>query len=191
MRRRDAERLAQRERVELRRHHRLIEALRFVYREKHRLAGAPQLARDELILMREAGASVGQEDEPIRFLDRALGLHAHLRLDAGGILDEAARVDGHVRHRADAPETILPIARHAGNVRDDGVAGSGQNIEESRFADVRSADERDDWEHIPTRPLLRRRGSRRGLRGRGGRRRFRSRAGGAASAAGAGSGGRR
>ncbi len=47
-----------------------------------------------------------------------------------GISTRPPCIDGHIRHRAYAPEPILSIARNAGNVRDDGVAGSGQNIEE-------------------------------------------------------------
>ena len=68
--------------------------------QRHGLAGAAQLARDELVLRREAGARIGEKHEAVGLGDGALGLRAHLRLDAARVLDQAAGIDDHVRQRA-------------------------------------------------------------------------------------------
>ena len=59
--------------------------------------------REELILRREPGARVGDEDQPVGFLDRVLGLDAHQRVHAARILDEAAGVDADVLHGPSRP----------------------------------------------------------------------------------------
>ena len=59
-----------------------IEAFGLVERQRHGLAGAAQLARDELILRRQSGARIGEEHQAVGLRHRALGLGAHLRLDA-------------------------------------------------------------------------------------------------------------
>ena len=43
---------------------------------------------------------------------------------ADWILDETASVDGNVRHRPDAAETVLTITGNTGHVGDDGVASA-------------------------------------------------------------------
>ena len=102
---------------------------------------------DEVILGREPGARIGEEHQPVSLGDRALGLGAHLRLDADRILDQAAGVDDDVGDRPDAPEAVLAVARQPGHVRDDGVARAGEHVEERRLADVRAADQGDDRQH--------------------------------------------
>ena len=141
-----------------------IEPLRFVERERDRFAGAPQLAQDEMILRGQARARVGEKNEPVGFLHGALGLLAHLRLDAGGILDETAGVDHDVGNRTHSTEAVLAVAGEPGDIRDDGVAGAGQNIEKRRLADVGPAHEGDDGQHPTPRllVLLRFNGRRRG-----------------------------
>jgi hypothetical protein len=123
-------------------------ALGLVHRERHGLAGAPDQARDEQILAGQADAAVDDEHEAVGLGDRALGLLAHQRLDAGGRrLDDAAGVDRDVRDGAQAAVAVLPVERHAGHVRDDGVAGAGERIEQGRLADVRPPDERNYGQH--------------------------------------------
>ena len=53
----------------------------------------------------------------------------HLRLDAGGVLDQPSGIDDDIRNRADATEAILAVTRQPGDVSDNGVAGTRQNIE--------------------------------------------------------------
>ena len=124
-----------------------VQPFRLVDREEDRLARAAQFLRDESILRGQPGARIDEQHEAVRLLDRALGLHAHLRFDAGWVLDETAGIDGDVGNRAEAPESVLPVARDARHVRDDGVARAGQCIEERRLADVRTAYQRDDGQH--------------------------------------------
>ena len=143
----DGERLAESERMEVRGHHVGVEPLGLVEDERDRLSGAAQLARHELILRREPGARVGEQQQPIGLGDRTLGLGAHLRLDAARVLDEPAGVDDDAGNRTHPAEAVLPVARESGHVRHDGVARSGEHVEERRLADVRPADEGDHGQH--------------------------------------------
>ena len=89
--------------MKIRRHQIGLEPLGLVEREHHRLAGAAQLARDELILRGQAGARIGHQDQAVGLGHGLLGLHAHLRFEALGMLDQAAGIDqhaGHARRRA-------------------------------------------------------------------------------------------
>ena len=124
-----------------------IEALGLVDREEHRLARAPQFAREELVLRREAGARIGDEDEPVGFLDGVLGLDAHQRVHADRVLDQAAGVDADVLHRAELAVAVLAVARDAGHVGHDGVTRLRERVEQRGLADVRPPDDRDDRQH--------------------------------------------
>ena len=83
-----------------------------------------QFAREELILRCEARARVGDEDEPVGFLDGVFGLDAHERVHAARIFHQAAGVDAHVLHRTQPAVAVLAVARDAGHVGDDGVTRS-------------------------------------------------------------------
>ena len=77
-----AQRRAEAERVEVGRDDVGVESFGLVQRQRDRLARAAQLGGDEAVLWREAGARVGEEYQPVGLEHRALGLRAHLRLDA-------------------------------------------------------------------------------------------------------------
>src|SRR5262249_57012264 len=79
--------------------------------------------------------------------DGGLRRGTHLRLDTAGVLEEPASVDDDVRHWAQSSEAVLPVAGESGHIRDDGVAGPGEHVEERRFTDVGPAYERDDGQH--------------------------------------------
>src|SRR5207244_11524771 len=138
---------AESERMEVRGHHVGVEPLGLVEDERDRLSGAAQLARHELILRREPGARVGEQQQPIGLGDRTLGLGAHLRLDAARVPRGPAGVDDDAGNRTHPAEAVLPVARESGHVRYDGVARCGEHVEERRLADVRPADEGDHGQH--------------------------------------------
>ena len=133
---------------ENRRPQRQDQALGLVDGQKHGLAGAVQLARHKHILSGKPRARIREQHEPVRFLNRAFGLDAHLRFDADGVFDEAAGIDHNVGERSGAAVAVLAIARDTGHVRDDRIACPGQRIEERRFANVGTADDGDDGQHI-------------------------------------------
>ena len=140
----DGQRLAEAERMEIGGGGRRIETLGLVDREEHGLAGAAQLTRHEVVLRREPAACIGDEDEQVGFLDGTLGLQAHRLLDAGGLLDEAAGVDHHIRHRAEPAVAVLAVTGDARHVGDERIARAGEAVEERGLADIRSTDQRHD-----------------------------------------------
>jgi hypothetical protein len=124
-----------------------LESLGLVERQHHRLAGAAQLACDELILRGHAGTRVGHQDQVVGLRHRLLGLLAHLRVQALGVLDQSAGVDQHARHAADTRIAVLAIARNARHIGDDSGVAAGEHVEKRRFADIRPTDDRDDRQH--------------------------------------------
>ena len=115
--------------------------------EKHGLARAPQRLRDEVIFRGQARLTVGQEDQPIRFGNGAIGLDAHRQLEPRGVLDQAARVDRDVGNGSELSVAVLAVTCDARDVGNDGVAGAGQAIEKRGFPDVRAADNGNDRQH--------------------------------------------
>jgi hypothetical protein len=94
------------------------------------------------------GARVGDEDEPVGFLDGVFGLDAHERVHADRVFHEAAGVDAHVLHRTQPSVSVLAVARDAGNVGHDGVTRFRQRVEQRGLADVRPPDDRNDRQHV-------------------------------------------
>src|SRR4029078_8607979 len=121
--------------------------LRLVDGEENGLAGIAQLAREELVLRGEAGARVRHENQAVGLLDRVLRLDAHQRVHSNRVFYQSAGVDAHVLHRAELAVTVLPVARDAGDVRDDGVARLRERVEQRGLADVGPPDDGDDGQH--------------------------------------------
>jgi hypothetical protein len=144
----DCMRHAHSQHLEVRRHHVRIQPFGLVDRHGDGLAGAAQLVGDVAILGGEAGTGVGQEDDAIALGDGFLGLFAHLRFDATGLVDQAAGVDEHAGNGADARIAVLAVAGDAGNVGDDRVARARQRIEQRRLADIRPADDCHHGKHV-------------------------------------------
>ncbi len=151
--RRNQEGLTQRQRMEVDRSRIEVEPFPLVECQRHRLAGTAQLPNDEVILGSQALADIDQEHEAIGLFNSALRLLAHLRLDADGILNETAGVDDDVRNRPETAESVLPVARQPGHVRDDRIAGACKNVEQRGLADIGSAHERDDGQHTGVLPV--------------------------------------
>ena len=143
----DRQRLAEPELVEIGHGDIAIEALGLVDREHDRLAAAAREIRRELILRRDAGAAVHDHDQSVGLGDGPLGLFDHQALDLAGVLDQSAGIDHDARNVGAARISVLPVAREAGEVRDQCVAGARHRIEQGRFAHVGPADQRDDGQH--------------------------------------------
>src|SRR6185503_10214153 len=110
----------------------------------------PQALGDRAVAGRQAGAAVHHEHHRVGLDDRLLGLARHLDEDALGVARlKAAGIDGDERTGAQAAFPIMAIAGHARQVMDDRVAAAGQAVEQSRLADVRAPDQRDDRLHGP------------------------------------------
>ena len=133
--------------MEIRGGSRRVEPLGLVDRKEHGLAGTAQLARHEVILGGETRARIGEEHEHIGLGDGTLGLQAHRLLDARGLLDEATGVDDDIGDRPEAAITVLAIARDTRHVRDQGVPGPRQAVEERGLADIRPPDQRHHRQH--------------------------------------------
>ena len=129
MRRGNQHGLAQAEGMEITGYEVEVETLSLVEGQRHRFARAPQLTQDVMIRGRQPLAHIREENQAIGFLYRLLGLLAHLGLDAGGILNETSGIDDHVGHRTDATEAVLAVTGQPGDIGDDSVAGTRQNIE--------------------------------------------------------------
>ena len=142
----NAERLAQTEVVELVKFRRGIARLvTLVDRENDRLARAQQHGRNVLVGGGNARAQVGDEDDYIRVRNRRFRLKAHElqdfvivgRLDAAGVdYGEVAAAPVAVRVQA--------VTGNTRRVLDDGQALACQTVEKLRFADVRTAHNRND-----------------------------------------------
>ncbi len=143
----DCQRHAHPERVKIGRRLVGVQALGLVEGQNHGLAGAQQFARYELILRGESGARVGQHDDAVSLGDSLFGLHAHLRLDAARIINQATGVDQHAGHGTDARVTVLAVPGHSRNIGDNGVARARQRIEQRRLADIGPPDDGDDGKH--------------------------------------------
>ena len=138
----NAERLAQTEVVELVKFRRGIARLDS---QHERLARAQQHGRNVLVGGGNARAQVGDEDDNIRVRNRRFRLKAHElqdfvivgRLDAAGVdYGEVAAAPVAVRVQA--------VTGNTRRVLDDGQALACQTVEKLRFADVRTAHDRND-----------------------------------------------
>ena len=93
-------------------------------------------------------AAVDQHDQAIGLRDGALGLRDHQTLDESGVFDQAARVDHDARYVGAPRESVLPIAREAGQIGDQCVARAGHRVEQGRFAHVGPTDQCDYGQHV-------------------------------------------
>ncbi len=133
MGRRDDARLAAAEFVELGGNHVAIHALGLIDDQMQRPAGAAQQFGDHLVLRRQAGADIDEEQQHIGLGDRRLGLTRHFMDDAVlGLRLEAAGIDDQKGPLAEPAMAVMAIARQAGLVGDEGVARLGQAVEQRR-----------------------------------------------------------
>jgi hypothetical protein len=102
---------------------RFVHAFGLVHDEDRGRRPLAQRLRDALVLGREAGAPVDDEEHHVGFRDRFPRLARHLREDAllGDGL-EATRIHHDEGLGAQAPLAVVPVAREAGQVGDERVA---------------------------------------------------------------------
>ncbi len=117
-----------------------------VHHEEDGLGGLADDARDLLVLVRDAGGAVDDEDDDVGLLRGEDGLLA----DAGGKdvlgLDglDAAGIDDDEVAAVPVGLVVAAVARDAAGLVDDGVAGDRDAVDERGLADVRAADDCDD-----------------------------------------------
>ena len=149
VRRRDGVRLTHAQLEEFAQQRRLDHALGLVGSQQHGLAHGAQVPGDVVVLRRQAGTDVDHEDHRISLghgLARLLGHFLDDAAVAGGL--EAARVDDDELAVPDATVTVVAVTGQPGKVSDDGVAALRHPVEQGRFADIRSANDGDDWFHL-------------------------------------------
>ena len=141
---RDRYRVSEAELVELE-YERLVARIVDLVREhEYRLVRLAEDLRDLLVARRHARARVDDEEDEIRLVDpvaRLRGDRLRQRRLVGDV--DAARVEEHEALANPFADDLLPVARHAGGLVDDGVARLGQTVDERRLADVREADDGD------------------------------------------------
>ena len=124
----------------------LVDARQGVTPQDKNIADLLRRSGRPIVLVANKAEGLSSERAANEFYE--LGLARHFLDDAGGVLGlEAAGVDDDELVATDDGVPVVPIARQAGEVGDDGVARLRQAIEERRLADVRSADEGDDGFH--------------------------------------------
>ena len=135
VRRRERNRIAEAEPVELEGERVLIGIVDLVGHEDLRELFVPR---------RDPGARVGQEENEVGFLDRGLRLlgdRAGDRVLVGDV--DAAGVDQQEVLAVPFADELLAVARHPRRLVHDRRARLGQPVDEGRLADVRKADDRD------------------------------------------------
>ena len=148
MRRRDRQRLAQSQLVELRGDPFAQHPFGLVHREQ---VLAPALAHelgDGPVFGVQAFASVNDEHDDVGLVHRLPRLLGHRRHDSGlGLRLEASRVDDEIRTPRAATVAVMAVAREPRIVENDRVTRASEAIEQRRLTDVGATDENDDRDH--------------------------------------------
>ena len=144
---RDRDRIAEAERVELGGGDGLVESVDLVGGEHDGLAVAPEPVRDALVRAGQAVPRVEHQHHHAGLLDRERGLAGDEPGDRITVAGQAAGIDHDRVAPLDPCVAVAPVAGQSRQVRDQGVPGAGQRIEQGGLADVRAADERDRGQH--------------------------------------------
>ena len=145
--RRDGDRLTEAEGVELGGGDGLVEPVDLVGGKENRLAVASEPVRDALVRAGQALSRIENQHHHVGLLDRERGLvgdEGGERITAAG---EAAGVDRHCIASLDTHVAIAPVTGQSRQVRDEGVPGAGQRVEQRGLADVGAADECERGQH--------------------------------------------
>ena len=127
--------------------HIALKPLGFIERQHHRLAGAAQLARDEVVLRSQPCAGIHHEDQTVGLLHSLFGLQTHLSFESRWMLDQSAGIDQYAWNLTDTRVTVLPIARHARHIGHNRRVAARQGIKQRGLADIRPPDDRNDRQH--------------------------------------------
>ena len=106
------------------------------------LAAAAQTRCNLFITEIEPVARVEQQQHGIGFFHGHPHLFCHQAVQTLLRADQAAGIDHQVGPLADLPVTVLAVAGQPGIISDQRIATAGQPVEQSRFADVGPADQR-------------------------------------------------
>ena len=117
-----------------------------VDREERGASGALEDASDLLVLGREAGLAVDDEDDRVGLLGGHEGLRADRGLElVGGLARlDTAGVDEQEVDAVPVGVVVAAVARDAARLVHDGVGGLGDAVHERRLAHVRATDDSDD-----------------------------------------------
>ena len=135
----DAHRFAHAHAVEFRHDHTRLGAVDFINNQVHGLVGGAQACGDFQIAGHQAVAGVHHEQDDVGFFHRQPHLPGHKFVDALFGAAQAAGIDDDVGTVADLALAVFTVAGQARLVRHQGVAGTGEAVEESGFADVGAA----------------------------------------------------
>ena len=150
--RRNGDRIAEPELVELDRGVAAGQAVGLVRHQNRRLVGAPQHVGDFVVAGVDAAPGVDHEDDDVGLADGDVGLLAGVVGDLGErfgldflIVLQTAGVDKRELDPAPIGRAVDAVARRSWLVLDDGAPFADQAIEQRGLADVRPADDCDDW----------------------------------------------
>ena len=111
--------------------------------------------RDLLVPGRDPDLGVDDEEDEVRLGDRLARLDGDRARDRRLVGDvDAAGVDQEEALAGPLDDELLAVARDAGRLVDDRLAGAAQPVDERRLADVREADDRDGAEQRRRRSRL-------------------------------------
>ncbi len=143
--RRDRERRAQAELVELRGLRLAAPGVGLVRDEEHGLSATAEQVGDVVLDRKDAALRVDDEQDHVGLPDRGLRLAAYGRLHLAGLrVVESPGVDERELAAAPLGGRVDAVARRAGKVLDDRDAFTDEAIEQRRFADVGPPNDRDD-----------------------------------------------
>ncbi len=150
--RRDRDRLAQPEPVQVERRRLVGGVVDLVRDHDHRPVRAAQDLGDLLVARREAGAGVDHDRDHVGLLDGPPRLGRDLRLHGRVVADvDAAGVDQDERAPAPVAGHLVAVARHARALVDDRVPRRREPVHERRLARVREARRRRRRRRAPRR----------------------------------------
>ena len=148
MRRRDRDRVAEAQRMEIDGGGGFGESVDLVGGHGDRFAAAPQPIRDAPVRAGEARSRIEHQHQQRGFFDRERGLiRDELRYRVAAV-GQTPGIDHHDVASSDARVAVTPVARQSRQVRDERVARARQGVEQCRLADVRAADERKRRQHV-------------------------------------------
>ena len=142
--RRDGDRVAEAETVELERLEVAARVVELVREHENRPPRHAQDLGELLVAGRHAGLRIDDEEHEVGLLDRLTRLRRDLRAERPGVRAvDAARVDEAERRSRPLAEKLLAVARDSRRLVHDRGARRSQAVDQRRLADVREADDRD------------------------------------------------
>ncbi|MNV30974.1 hypothetical protein D3C71_1222630 [compost metagenome] len=140
--------LAQTQLIELGELHAFQHAFGFVGNKYTRFTKAAQIIGDVMVLRRYTCARIHHKNDHISFGNGLLRLLGHFLVNSARCIRlKTASIDNDVLVLALLAIAVMPVTRKPCKVRNNGVAGLGQAVEERGLADIRTPHEGDNWLH--------------------------------------------